>query len=470
MERVAAPERRLRVLHAIHDFLPRHRAGSELYTLALCQALAARHDVSVLCADYDPARTHGELVWRVYEGLPVVEIVNNWAGGTFAHSYRSPEITRRLEQVLDALQPDLLHLHSVLNLSFELPARARQRGIPVVATLHDYTLVCPSGGQRLHRAESHVCHDIDVTRCARCFRESDFYRLMTVAPLAGQVARSALLQRAVAATRSWAPRALIGAADSVRWAQTIPVTSDDVARRLEHVRDVFDSVDLFVAPSASMAGEFQRLGLDASKIRVSDYGFARLGGAPRRRRDQVLRVGFVGTVVWHKGVHVLLSAARRLPADAFELLIFGDLDTFPEYVAGLRRSAAGLPVRFPGRFEAGQAADVYAQMDVLVVPSLWLENSPLVIHEAFMCGVPVVGARIGGIAGLIDHGVNGLLYDPGSDEALAAALARILDDPSQLDRWRTAAPAMKSIDDDAEEWIRIYQTLLASRAAAVGVG
>ena len=73
---------------------------------------------------------------------------------------------------------------------------------------------------------------------------------------------------------------------------------------------------------------------------------------------------------------------------------------FPEYAAGLRAQAAGLPVRFMGAFDRERTADVYAQIDVLVVPSLWLENSPLVIHEAFMAGVPVVGARIGGIADL----------------------------------------------------------------------
>jgi glycosyltransferase involved in cell wall biosynthesis len=395
-------------------------------------------------------------------------VVNNWAGGTFAHSYQSPEIGSRLEQVLDAVQPDLLHLHSVLNLSFDLPASARARGIPVVATLHDYTLVCPSGGQRLHRAESHVCHDIDVARCARCFPQSDFHRLMAVAPLARQVAKSGVLQRVAGATRRWAPRVLGAAADSVRWAREIPVTPGDVAQRLQRVRDVFDNVDLFVAPSASIANEFERLGLDPSKIRIADYGFPPAAVLPRRPRGKVLRIGFVGTVVWHKGVHVLISAARRLPAGAFELLIFGDLDAFPDYVAGLRRSASGLPVEFRGRFDASRAADAYAAMDVLVVPSLWLENSPLVIHEAFMCGVPVVGARIGGIGGLIADGVNGLLFEAGSDAALADALTLLIEEPSRLERWRAALPEVKPIDQDADEWTRTYQTLLAYRAAPMG--
>src|SRR5262249_1399492 len=150
-----------------------------------------------------------------------------------------------------------------------------------------------------------------------------------------------------------------------------------------------------------------------SKIRVSDYGFAAL---PRRRAQTAhrgpLRIGFVGTLVWHKGPHVLLDAVRGLPGDAFQLKIFGSLDVFPDYVAELRTRAAGLPVDFMGGFAREQTAAVYDQIDVLVVPSLWLENSPLVIHEAFMAGIPVVGARIGGIADLVEDGVSGLLYDP----------------------------------------------------------
>ena len=107
----------------------------------------------------------------------------------------------------------------------------------------------------------------------------------------------------------------------------------------------------------------------------------------------------MGTLVWHKGVHVLLEAVRALDPSAYELKIFGNPDVFPDYTAELRALAAGLPVRFMGAFDRERTAEVYAQIDVLVVPSLWLENSPLVIHEAFMAGIPVVGARIGGIAG-----------------------------------------------------------------------
>src|SRR4029079_18428077 len=127
-----------------------------------------------LCSEFDPSRSHGEVTWRVHEGLPVVEVVNNWACRSFEETYRSPVIPSQLERVLRITQPEVLHVHNLLNLSFDLPRLAHAAGAAVVATLHDYTRVCPSGGQRVHRAESHVCRTIEADRCARCFTQSPF--------------------------------------------------------------------------------------------------------------------------------------------------------------------------------------------------------------------------------------------------------------------------------------------------------
>jgi glycosyltransferase involved in cell wall biosynthesis len=457
----------LNVLHAIHDFLPRHQAGSEIYAFELCRELSARHQVWILCADFDPARRHGEVTWRVHAGLPVVEIVNNWVCRSFDETYRSPRIGGQLGHVLDAVQPDVLHVHNLLNLSFDLPAQARARGIPVVATLHDYTLVCPSGGQRIHRAERHVCDVIEPDRCARCFTESPFFGQMGFSSIAGDgLTRSGARRLGLAVQRAW-PGLARGMATAAAKAAAPGVSPADIAGRLTAARRVFDDVDVFVAPSRSMADEFERLGVPSSKVRISDYGFPGAGRRDRVRRprqaNEPLRIGYVGTLVWHKGVHVLLQAVRALPAAQYEVKIFGDVATFPDYVAELSREAAGLPVEFHGRFDRRRMTDVYDQIDVLVVPSLWLENSPLVIHEAFMAGVPVVGARIGGVAGLVENDINGLLYEPTSVPALAAALQRLIDQPEMLAAFSRRLPEVKTIAEDAREWDALYAEVRANR-------
>src|SRR4026208_482611 len=162
----------MRILHAIHDFVPRHRAGSEIYAFELARQLSRDATVFVLAAEYDPAVAHGTLRWRWHEGLPAIELVTNWEVARFDETYSSDRLNAQLRHVLDAASPDVLHVHNLLNLSFDLPRLAKERGAGIVATLHDYTLVCASGGQRVHESDAHVCHSIDADRCARCFNES----------------------------------------------------------------------------------------------------------------------------------------------------------------------------------------------------------------------------------------------------------------------------------------------------------
>ncbi len=366
------------------------------------------------------------------------------------------------------VQPDIVHVHNLLNLSFDLPAAARARGIPVVATLHDYTLVCPSGGQRVHRADAHVCTDIDTDRCARCFGESPFAAQASFGALAkATVAPLRVLRAAHAAVRS-APRLTGLAAALVRRAQRVPATREAIEARLAAARRVFDLVDAFVAPSASIAREFERLGIASTKLRVSGYGLEPLTTAtlPESAPEGPLRIGYVGTLVWHKGVHVLLDALAGIPTRSYLLKIFGSPSTFPDYVSTLRAAAVGRPVHWMGPFDRHDAGRVYAQLDVLVVPSLWLENSPFVVREALAAGVPVVGADIGGIPELIRHDVDGLLYDSASAPALAAALNRLLDDRALLGRLREGArsrPRSKSIAEDAGEWEELYAAVIGRR-------
>ena len=230
------------------------------------------------------------------------------------------------------------HVHNLLNLSFDLPRLASERGAVVAATVHDYTLVCPSGGQRVHVAEQHVCAEIDPARCSRCFAQSPFHSQMA----AGRLTRSPggrSIGRLGLMLRRLAPGAAAVAARSIGGAAA--VSPADIRRRLASARHVFETVDLFVAPSAPLAPSWCASAPTRGGWKFSDYGFhvavpqsrARPGSGP-------LRIGFVGTLVWHKGVHVLLEAARSLRGD-FEIHLHGDATVFPEYVATLRRAAAG---------------------------------------------------------------------------------------------------------------------------------
>lgn len=456
-----------RVLHALHDYLPRHQAGSEIYVADLCAAQRrAGLQPAVVAAEFDPTRAHGQLTWRAHDGVPVAEVVNTWQCARFDDTYRDPAMAGTLGHVLDMVQPHVLHVHNLLNLSFDFPALARARGIAVVATLHDYTLVCPSGGQRIHRDESHICHTIDPSRCARCFPASPFHAQLRYGQLARRVPSRAAGHLA-SVLRRVAPRATTVAGAALAQTTGAGIDAEAITRRLAAARTAFASFDVAVAPSASLAREYVGLGFPADRLVVSDYGFPRLPDAPRvASADGRLRIGFVGTLVWHKGADVLIDAARLLPADRVDIRIFGDPGVFPQYAAALAHRAEGLPVQFMGRVDHDHVPAVFAQIDVLVVASRWLENSPLVIHEAFMAGVPVVGSAIGGIVDLLGNGQHGLLVPPDDPGALAAALRTMIETPSGVHARARTAPQVKSIEQDAAEWTERYAGLVASATAA----
>lgn len=416
--------------------------------------------MTVLCAEYDPTRPHAHVTWRAYEGLPVVELVNNWVTRSFDDTYSSPVLGRQLTGILQTVRPDVVHVHNLLNLSFELPKAAHALGSAVAATLHDYTLVCPSGGQRIHYAEQHVCNEIDVERCARCFQQSPFYAQMSYGSVATRVGLPRPVLQAARTVLRRFPGAAKGLARAAAWA---PVTTADIERRLEAARGVFSEIDLFVAPSQFLVNEYIRLGVPPEKIRCSLNGLVPLPRLARHGPAVPLRIGYVGTVVWHKGIHVLIDAVTLLPSEQYELKIFGDLAASPPYAAELAALAAGLPIQLMGGFDREAVADVYAQIDVLVVPSIWMENSPTVIHEAYMAGVPVVGARMGGIPELIAHGHSGLLYDAASSSDLASALRSLIEQPERLYELRRHLPSVKPIDDDARTWESTYADLIRRR-------
>ena len=243
----------MRVLHAIHDFLPRHQAGSEIYALNLSLAQQALGlQTHVLCTDDDVSLEHGSLRWRLYQGIGVTELINNWTFPSFRDMYSSPLLNRQLRHVLMALAPDVLHIHNLLNLSFDLPAIANELGIPTVATLHDYTLVCASGGQRLHEAEGHICALIDPRRCSRCFAQHNFYARSVFGP--APIRRWKRVSHAVEAVRRRAPfifGLLARATGQIAGIGTggPAISAAQIEERLEYVTRVFASTDLFIAPS-----------------------------------------------------------------------------------------------------------------------------------------------------------------------------------------------------------------------------
>jgi glycosyltransferase involved in cell wall biosynthesis len=103
---------------------------------------------------------------------------------------------------------------------------------------------------------------------------------------------------------------------------------------------------------------------------------------------------------------------------------------------------------------------------VIAVPTRGVETGPLVVLEAFAAGTPVVGSRLGGIAELVEHEVNGLLVSGNHPRAWAAGLQRLADDRNLLRRLRSGVPSVRSEKTVAVDMAALYRSLLASRVGA----
>ncbi|MEZ6014109.1 MAG: glycosyltransferase [Planctomycetota bacterium] len=400
----------MRVLVVSHRFPPRSFAGTEVYALEAARRVAARgHEVHVLSAWKEVSLRHGARIEREYEGLPVVEFIDNLFDANFRDTWDRPALDARLGAELDRVRPDVVHVHHLMYLSTGLLSEAHRRGVPVVMTLHDAWLGCARFGQLRH-ADGSLCERVDPARCATClpslpWRQSGnavrvgnalaAVRALThidLFPLARALQPKPRPKTAYEAAYEAAPPAAVREAYAAhvraRTKALVALTQRSVAR--------------FLSPSAWLARTLVDWGLPPERVFTIPTGVAseRFGRAARVPRGDRVRVRFLGTLVPHKGAHILLEAWERLPEAARargELTLFGPDHHDPAYVDGLRKVAARTGARLAPALDRDGVVQELARTDLLVVPSQWYENRPLVILEAFAAGVPVLCTDLGGM-------------------------------------------------------------------------
>jgi glycosyltransferase involved in cell wall biosynthesis len=415
----------VRILLVVHGFPPRATAGVEVYTLRLAQALAARgHDVRVLTAVHDLTAAPYAVRERSHEGVAVTEIVSVHHRGTLEATYDDPAIAAAAQALLQQFRPQCVHVQHLINLSAGVLAAARAVGARVVFTLHDYWLSCPRDGLRM-REDLALCTSMDHATCARCLTGSPYLTPPLQRGLAG-AGRRLGLGGSLHRIHDVAPRAT---ERLLAWVRRVsPARPDRLARGMDRraavLRAALEHVDVFLAPTAFARDRALELGVPAGKLRLFPYGVLRQPPRPRRAGAR-RRFGFMGTLAPHKGAHVLVGAFRAVADPALTLDLHGSLTVQPSYVASLRHAAAGDDrIRIHGPYAEGQQERVLDELDALVVPSIWWENSPLVVIEALGAGIPVIASRTGGVGDLVP-GDAGLLVPPGDTAALRDAIAAL---------------------------------------------
>jgi glycosyltransferase involved in cell wall biosynthesis len=395
----------LKILFVVHDYLPEHAGGTEVHTHALARELARRgHRVSVLFSERDLARAEGEVRRGELDGVRTIEVVHQREYADARETWLELRARKVFTAVLAEERPEVVHFQHLATWGAACLHVAREQGSAAVYTAHDFHLLCSNG-------------------------------------------------RAMAPNQ----RLCLGATGNYRPDCAECVGNDRAAaseRRRFHA-DMLRRAQRVICPSEFMAGVLRRNGFaKEEQIEVLAPGVA-AAGRRARERGPMLRVGFVGGLFAAKGAHVLVDAMRLLADAPVELHVHGVLEWFPEYVAQLR-SKAGERVVFHGRFAPDDAPRINESFDVLVSPSLWYENAPLAIAEAFRSGVPVVASKLGGMLEAVRDGVDGLLVPRDDPSALAAALRRLATEPGLLEGLASSIRPPPTLDAVATRVEQIY--------------
>ncbi len=368
----------MRILKIIHGYPPNYNAGSEVYTQSLCEELAKNNEVFVFTREENPYLPDFSIREEKTKKNLTAFIINMAQG---KDGFRHEELDEEFRELVNLLNPDIAHIGHLNHLSTGLVDVLKSKKIPIVFTLHDFWLMC-SRGQFLQRnfgVSEHwqLCNGQEDSKCAKnCYN----------AYFTGQRENKD--------------------SDLDYWTKWI-------GNRMAETKSVAEKVDLFIAPSKYLMNRFiKEFSIPEDKIVYLDYGFPLKYLTPTNgnKKPDCFTFGYIGTHIPSKGVNLLIEAFEKVSGNAC-LKIWGWKDEQNTKALIEKAKGIGKQVEFRGEYVNKNLADeVFSQIDCIVVPSIWMENSPLVIHEAQACHIPVITANAGGMAEYVRHKENGLLF------------------------------------------------------------
>ena len=391
----------MHILKIIHGYPPQYNAGSEVYSQSICTELSKYHKVSVFTREenpYIPCFSIREE--KINENLTLY-LVNHPQG---KDSYKHQKMDNVFTSLLENLQPDIAHIGHLNHLSTGLVDVLNQFKIPIIYTLHDFWLMCPRG-QFLTRSIGEVkdnfqlCTHQDDRKCAiKCYK----------------VYFSGVEDNELEDIKQWET-----------W----------IHQRMKEIKKIVSKIDLFIAPSKYLKNRFEEdFYIPKEKIIYLDYGFPTKYLLPTQKitTNDPYTFGYIGTHIPAKGVNLLIEAFKKIEQPAI-LKIFGRDNG--QSTKALRNMASSSKNRidFLGEYmNQNLANDVFSKVDCIVVPSIWGENSPLVIHEAQACKIPVITADFGGMKEYVAHNVNGLLFKHRDINSLVEQLNFAISNPKKM--------------------------------------
>jgi glycosyltransferase involved in cell wall biosynthesis len=327
-------------------------------------------------------------------------------------------------------------------------------GIPCVVTVHVPSVLCLRGNMLL-KGEAPCDGRIDEKRCGQCW------------------AMSRGLPEAMAFGVSRLPRLAL---HQTRMEKVARRTARLLSVRTlvkNHARDLHTMASLcerVVAPSQWVSAALAANAFPAHKIVVSRQAVAQSlveqGSRPRRKDPgRKICIGFIGRLEPYKGIHTLLEAMAQIPRDVPLRLLVAGIGTDVPYLRRLEATAEGdKRIEFLGEVSHDRLPEFLERIDVLAVPSKYMETGPLVVLEAHAFGIPVMGANIGGIPERVRDGIDGWLLPFDDSTAWAAAMQDVTLNRDKLARLAANARPDRTMTEVASDMAALYREVLNARS------
>lgn len=445
----------MRILLTTHQFLPQFAAGTEVLTFSVARELLKRgHVVHVLTGYPGSSRLADEDRFDEYdfEGIHVYRFHHAYTamGGQTSLievGYDNLLGANYFDRILKDFKPGVVHFFHLNRLGTGLIARAVQAGIPRFMTPTDFWTICPTG--QLLLCDGSLCAgpSVHAGNCLKHLAQSTQNGVISKAAELLPTAWADLLVRlAKKGTLPTYPKQ----AEVVALANRLPV---NVSR--------LNQLNGLVVPNGFMRECLVRHGIMADLITVAAFGIDVTAPDASEQRSEhrgPLRIAFIGTLAPHKGCHVLIEAYNTLPARHATLKIYGRSEDFPDYARKLKLLAGDQQsIEFCGIFPNSKIAQIFVDIDVLVVPSLWYENTPLVLYSSQAARCPVVASNLPGLAEVIQDNENGLLFESGNSSDLARQLFCLINEEGLLQRLSAQARTPKSTEKYVNELLTLWR-------------
>jgi glycosyltransferase involved in cell wall biosynthesis len=416
---MAAGERILVVSHGHPELNP---GGAEFAAYAIFQALQRMPDVEAFFLAWtgNAAQRRGGTPFATFRGR-ADEIL--FCTDTFDHFLFSQptDIVDQFALLLRRVAPDVIHLHHFSKIGLEFIALARRINpdVRIIVTLHEYLAICNNYGQMIKANSQALCYEASPHECATCFKD---------------------------------------------------IPASEFLLRQKFIQAHFEMVDLFVAPSEFLRQRYIAWGLPAWQIVLLDNPMPTVEPPPPRPRAEGEGrgvFGFFGQINPFKGLLQLLAAFEYIgqaPPErraGVRLMVHGaNLEFNPAgYVDALTKALARTAARvhFAGPYERRDIGRLMAAVDWVVVPSIWWENSPLVIQEALAHRRPVICSDIGGMAEKVVVGQDGFHFQVGNPFDLAGLLLRLAGDEGLWDRLQGRMRHPMTIEQSLDRLLELYR-------------